>query len=152
MFGVTMISSTALSRGWYSPRRSCGPSYHGRVYVGGSAIPAIIATGIFAGITFSLLSSAARTPAPMYPATPQPVYGTGTYYTAATGSVIVTAQMLNVRSGPGLENPAISQIPNGTVLSIEGNAPGWYYVRTSDSLYGWVMTQYTAPVGYPAAG
>lgn len=151
MFGTAMISSTAFSRGWHTPSyRRCYP--HGRVVVGGYGFSSIVATGIIAGLTFSLISSAASAPAPRRPAVPQPAYGYAASYTAAAGSVIVTAQLLNVRSGPGLENPSIRQVPNGTVLSIQGNAPGWYYVKTSDELYGWVMTQYTAPLGSSAAG
>lgn len=153
LFGASMISATAFCRDWHSPRRHHRYP-HGRVVVNDSAVSTIIATGIIAGITFSLLDSAVSAPAPRCPAVPQPANYTGdaVSYTAATGSVIVTAQLLNVRSGPGLENPAVLQVPNGTVLSIQGNAPGWYYVRTTDNLYGWVMTQYTAPLGYPAAG
>lgn len=153
MFCVAMISSTALCWDRHSSRYHHGYP-HGRVVVRGSTASAIIATGILAGITFSLLNSAASAPAPRCAPAPQPVPNTGSAvsYTATTGSVIVTAQMLNVRSGPGLGNPALRQIPNGTVLSIQGNAPGWYYVKTADNLYGWVMTQYTAPLGYSAAG
>lgn len=152
VFGVTMLSSAALCRGWHSPSHHKYP--HGRAVVKGSAVSAIIATGIIAGITFSLLESAVSAPAPRCAPTPQPAYNTGSdvSYTTTTGSVMVTAQMLNVRSGPGLENPAVRQIPNGTVLSVQGNAPGWYYVKTTDNLYGWVMVQYTVPLGYSAAG
>ena len=153
MFGAAMISSTALCRDWHSPGHHDGYP-HGRVVVRGSAVPAIIATGIIAGITFSLLDNAVNAPAPRCAPAPQPAYNTGSAvsYTATTGSVMVTAQMLNVRSGPGLGNPAVLQVPNGTVLSVQGNAPGWYYVKTADNLYGWVMVQYTAPFGYSAAG
>jgi uncharacterized protein YgiM (DUF1202 family) len=116
------------------------------VVVKGCDASAIIAAGILVGVTFSLLDSALNAP-PRCVATSQPVYTTGSAVscTAATGSVMVTAQMLNIRSGPGLGNPSVRQIPNGTVLSIQGNAPGWYYVKTSDNFYGWVMSQYTIP-------
>jgi hypothetical protein len=153
MFGAAMISSTAFCRNWHSPgHHSRYP--HNRVVVKGSTASAIIATGIIAGITFSLLDSAVNAPAPRCAPSPQPVYSTAnpSSYTASSGSVMVTAQMLNVRSGPGLENPAVRQVPNGTVLSVQGNTPGWYYVKTADNLYGWVMVQYTAPLGYSAAG
>ena len=64
---------------------------------------------------------------------------------------MVTAPLLNVRSGPSMGSPPVQQIPSGAVLSVEGSTPGWYYVRTPDNLYGWVMVQYTAPA-YPSAG
>lgn len=150
--GSVLIASPAFSRG-----RHPSPGPHASIHVRGhgDAIGVIIATGLIAGLTFSLIDSAANAPEPRCPSVPQPVYGTTgstASYNTSSGSVIVTAQMLNVRSGPGLGNPAIRQIPNGTVLSIQGNSPGWYYVKTADNLYGWVMTQYTAPLGYSAAG
>jgi uncharacterized protein YgiM (DUF1202 family) len=109
---------------------------------------AIIAAGIIVGVTFSLIDSALNAPVRRGAATPQPVYNTGSSFshTATTGQVMVTAQMLNIRSGPGLGNPSVRQVPNGTVLSIQGSAPGWYYVKTSDNFCGWVMRQYTAPL------
>jgi uncharacterized protein YgiM (DUF1202 family) len=117
------------------------------VVVKGCDASAIIAAGILVGVTFSLLDSALNAPARRCVTTPQPVYNTAGAVSCAagTGSVMVTAQMLNVRSGPGLGNPSVRQIPNGTVLSIHGNAPGSYYVKTSDNFYGWVMSQYTIP-------
>ena len=153
IFGIAMISATAFCRDWHSSRHHHRYP-HGRVVVNDSAVSAIIATGIIAGITFSLLDSAVNAPQPRCTPSSQPVYSTGkaAFYTTPAGSVMVTAQMLNVRSGPGLENPAIRQIPGGTVLSVQGNAPGWYYVKTADNLYGWVMTQYTTSLGYSAAG
>jgi uncharacterized protein YgiM (DUF1202 family) len=119
------------------------------VVVKGCDASAIIAAGIIVGVTFSLLDSALN--APVYRSAPvyQPAYNTGgtVSHIATSGSVMVTARMLNIRSGPGLGNPSVRQIPSGTVLSVEGNAPGWYYVKTSDEFYGWVMSQYTAPLG-----
>lgn len=149
--GSVMIASPAFSRARH-PFPGPRASVHVRAH--GDAIGAIIATGIIAGITFSLLDSAVSAPPPRCVPAPRPVYNTGSAITdtTATGSVMVTAQMLNVRSGPGLENPAVRQVPSGTVLSVEGNAPGWYYVKTADNFYGWVMVQYTAPLGYSAAG
>ncbi len=155
VFGVILVSSPAFS--W--DRRASWPHYrypsHSRIVVHDSFIPGIIATGIIAGLTFSLIDSAINAPAPPYVTATQPsasVYGNPNPQVASSGTVMVTAQLLNVRSGPGLGNPAIRQIPNGTMLSICGSAPGWYYVKTADNLYGWVMTQFTAPVGYSAAG
>jgi uncharacterized protein YgiM (DUF1202 family) len=152
-FGVMSVSAPAFS--WQRHPASGRPGGYARVHIsGGSAIPAIIATGIIAGITFSLIDDAVSTPATQCVVVPQSttVYGSVSPQVVSTGSVVVTAQLLNVRSGPSLANPAIRQIPNGTVLSVCGNAPGWYYVKMADSLHGWVMIQYTAPVGYPASG
>lgn len=58
--------------------------------------------------------------------------------------VAVTAQLLNVRSGPGMEHPVIHQVAKGTLLETHGAAPGWLYVKLpSRGQYGWVMSQFT---------
>lgn len=60
-----------------------------------------------------------------------------------------TVQMLNVRSGPGLEEEVIGQARIGEVLGVIGAAPEWLYVITEGGQYGWVRTQYTQEVGGP---
>lgn len=60
--------------------------------------------------------------------------------------VVVQAALLNVRSGPGLEFSVVAGAEHGTSLPVFGDAPGWYYVRLPDGLYGWVMAQFTIPV------
>jgi uncharacterized protein YgiM (DUF1202 family) len=115
----------------------------------GNALPAIVATGIVAGITFSLLDRN-NPPAPTVvvpgysPTVASPVI--------VTGSVVVTSGLLNLRSGPGLNRPCLRQLHRGTRLSIIGNATGWYQVRTPAGVNGWVMAQYTAPLGLGAGG
>jgi hypothetical protein len=71
---------------------------------------------------------------------------------AEEGQVTVTAELLNVRSGPGLDQPILSQVVRGTVLIIQGSAEGWYYVQLPDGQFGWVMTKFTAPLLPPASG
>lgn len=73
---------------------------------------------------------------------PQPVA------TVVTGAreVVVQAALLNVRSGPGLEFNVVEQAEHGVRLPVFGDAPGWYYVRMPDGLYGWVMAQFTIPI------
>lgn len=66
--------------------------------------------------------------------------------------VAVTADRLNVRSGPGLEHPVIFQVSRGTVLNVYGNAPDWYYVRLPDGHFGWVMAKFAAALSPPAEG
>ena len=53
--------------------------------------------------------------------------------------VVVTAKILNVRSGPGINHPVLTQTYMGNVLIIQGSASDWYYVRLPDNTYGWVM-------------
>ncbi|MFQ5441175.1 MAG: DUF6515 family protein [Thermodesulfobacteriota bacterium] len=71
---------------------------------------------------------------------------------AATGSVSVTAPRLNVRTGPALYNPVISQVLQDEVLNIRGKSPGWLYVELPNGELGWVMEEFTAPVFEPASG
>ncbi len=71
---------------------------------------------------------------------------------AASGSVLVTAPRLNVRTGPALYNPVISQVLQDEVLIIHGKSPGWLYVELPNGETGWVMEEFTAPLFEPANG
>ena len=62
-----------------------------------------------------------------------------------------TVSILNLRSGPGLDEEVIGQATYGEILGVIGAAPEWLYVKTQTGQYGWVMSQYTqaleGPVG-----
>lgn len=164
-FGLSLVASPAFSRDRRQriPRNHHG-SRHNLVVRNAGVLPALLATGIIAGIAFSLIDSATNPPVPEYrmaSRTHAPVATPGAYSPIVSppndggifdGSVVVTAQLLNVRTGPSLGEPSIRQLPYGTVLSVWESAPGWYYVKMAGSQYGWVMTQYTVPVGYSGAG
>lgn len=60
--------------------------------------------------------------------------------------IVVQSELLNVRSGPGLEQDIITPISRGNVLKVLGNVPGWYYVELPDGERGWVMEKFTAPL------
>jgi uncharacterized protein YgiM (DUF1202 family) len=60
--------------------------------------------------------------------------------------VSVTAYALSVRSGPGLDHPVIEHVWQGTVLAVQGSAPGWLYVRAPSGRLGWVSAPYTVLV------
>jgi uncharacterized protein YgiM (DUF1202 family) len=64
----------------------------------------------------------------------------------ATGRITVTTNVLNVRSGPGLNYPVIDRTYLGTVLTMHGNAPGWVYVLLPSGQFGWISISFTAPV------
>lgn len=66
--------------------------------------------------------------------------------------VRVTAELLNMRSGPDKSHNVIHQIPEGTTLVIRGSSPDWLYVELDDGKIGWVMKAYTASVVVPARG
>jgi len=67
----------------------------------------------------------------------------------AIEKVVVTAQKLNVRSGPGFNHAISGNVMVGEALDVHGSAPGWFYVRTTSGLYGWVMINFTAPLALP---
>jgi len=71
---------------------------------------------------------------------------------ALNNRISVTAGILNVRSGPGLQHPVIFRITQGTVLTVQGSAPGWYYVQLPNGRYGWIMVQFTATMEPPPEG
>lgn len=60
-----------------------------------------------------------------------------------------SVQMLNVRSGPGLDEEVIGQANLGEVLGVIGAAPDWLYIITEEGRRGWVMTEYTQNVDGP---
>jgi uncharacterized protein YgiM (DUF1202 family) len=112
-------------------------------------LPAIIATGIIAGVAFSLLDN---DPAPAPQVAVPATYPVGVGHGVATSSVVVTAALLNVRSGPGLGKSCVGQLYRGATLSVMSSSGGWYYVQASTGVSGWVMAQYTSPVASPVSG
>ncbi|NDY71492.1 SH3 domain-containing protein [Desulfobacter hydrogenophilus] len=65
---------------------------------------------------------------------------------------VVTAKILNVRSGPGSNHGVLTQTYMGNVLIIQGSASDWYYVRLPDNTYGWVMKAFVTITGNGAQG
>jgi hypothetical protein len=63
--------------------------------------------------------------------------------------VKITEQIVNVRSGPGLDSAVVGQASSGQLLDVIGAAPDWLYIRTTSGQYGWVMSQYTMETGGP---
>lgn len=68
---------------------------------------------------------------------------------AATGMVVVQASALNVRLGPGLDYGVVGVVSGGIQLPVYGSTPNWYYVRTPNGNFGWVMMNFTAPLNVP---
>nr|WP_320016865.1 SH3 domain-containing protein [uncultured Desulfobacter sp.] len=82
---------------------------------------------------------------PISPATPvNPVM--------SEAQVVVTAKILNVRSGPGRNHGVVTQIYMGNVLIVQGSASNWYYVQLPDNTYGWVMKSFVTMTGNGAQG
>jgi hypothetical protein len=71
---------------------------------------------------------------------------------AQSGSqVTVTAPLLNVRSGPGMQFAVIRHARQGDTLTVQGNSPGWLYVKLSDGNFGWISEIFTAPAAQQAS-
>lgn len=66
--------------------------------------------------------------------------------------VVVTAKILNVRSGPGINHAVLTRTYMGHVLIVQGRAPDWYYVRLPNNTYGWVMKALVSVPGNGAQG
>lgn len=59
--------------------------------------------------------------------------------------VMVNTEILNVRSGPGVDFPVIEQVMYGERLYVLGVYEDWYYVRLGNGRKGWVLAYYTYP-------
>jgi uncharacterized protein YgiM (DUF1202 family) len=66
----------------------------------------------------------------------------------ATGRVSVTASVLNVRSGPSLDDPVIYQIHEGYILEVHGKSGWWLYVQLPNGEFGWVKSVFTKQLKY----
>jgi len=69
----------------------------------------------------------------------------------ASGQVIVDAPVLNVRSGPSIDEKMIFQFEEGAVLEVTGKSDGWLYVQLPNGQYGWVKSVFTKPAD-PGSG
>ena len=71
---------------------------------------------------------------------------------SAETTVVVTADTLNVRAGPGTSYKVVAQVKRGTVLTVleRSQLGDWLKVRTPAQIVGWVSARYVAPG--PATG
>lgn len=63
--------------------------------------------------------------------------------------VIVTANALNVRSGPGKTYRVVKVVYKGQVLKVIGEAWGWYVIYCPDHVIGYVSSVYAKPYTAP---
>lgn len=70
----------------------------------------------------------------------------------AAQTYTVTADHLNVRSGPGAGNPTMGKpLPQGTQVQALGEQDGWTHVTVpATGVTGWVSSKYLQPAGVPA--
>ncbi len=66
--------------------------------------------------------------------------------------LLVTADVLNVRSGPGLHFDPVGQLEKEKVVRVEAVSANWALVRLSDSSSGWIKIKYTAVIQSGAKG
>ncbi len=57
--------------------------------------------------------------------------------------VWIRADILNVRSGPGVQFDVINQLNKGDVVEVKGYDRNWYYVTLPNGRTGWVMSKFT---------
>jgi len=69
-----------------------------------------------------------------------------------SNKVVVTSNMLNVRSGPSLRHYIANRAYYGDVLQVIQRNVDWVYVQLPDNSRGWVMTRFTAPAGQRVDG
>ncbi len=70
----------------------------------------------------------------------------------ASGTVVVLAEALNLRSGPGMSYPVRAVLSQTTVLDLIGRRGGWLKVRAPGGAIGWVARQFTSDSNPPASG
>ncbi|WP_136808236.1 DUF6515 family protein [Desulfosediminicola flagellatus] len=64
----------------------------------------------------------------------------------------VAVDILNVRSGPGLEHSVVRHVKHGEILTIEASQIDWAFVKLPDSSFGWIKLKYAIPVEPAAMG
>jgi hypothetical protein len=141
--GTAMASGPAYSSGDILQRRYDN-AYLQCMYAYGNQIPGVVRS-----------SRRAVPPPPPPPPPPSTMGSPPSSPPSASGpeqKVTVTAEQLEVRSGPGLNHSLVAQVPKGIVLVIRGSAPEWWYVQLPNGSFGWVMRKFTAPVPLPASG
>ncbi|MDF2875852.1 MAG: hypothetical protein K0R22_2535 [Sporomusa sp.] len=70
-----------------------------------------------------------------------PITPTAGTPTTASGTVTVSGNNVNIRSGPGTNYPVVTKVNRGTTLTVREQAFGWYKVLLSDgSTTGWIAS------------
>ena len=73
--------------------------------------------------------------------------GSGSGASGGTGErVVITADSLNVRSGPGASNPVQFGLSQGTIVDVVARQGDWVQVRDNSGRSGWVAAAYTVSV------
>jgi len=100
------------------------------------------ANGAIGWVSAQFLAPSAPAPAPAAPAAPA---GAGPAFT-------VTADSLNVRSGPDASNGLVAGSPLAKGTHVEGleDNVSWKRIKAANGVTGWVSAKYLAPAAVPA--
>lgn len=66
--------------------------------------------------------------------------------------LLITAELLNVRSAPGLNFDVVGQLKKDNVVRVEAVSANWTLVRLPDDTTGWIKSEYTAVIQTGAKG
>jgi hypothetical protein len=66
--------------------------------------------------------------------------------------MVITEELLNVRSGPGSDYPVVYVLHAGDIVTVHGYDSDWLYITNSNDENGWIMNQYASPVAKSASG
>lgn len=73
------------------------------------------------------------------------------YYNVDFSTGLVTASILNVRSGPGTKYPVIAQVKKNEYIRVFAGIGNWYVVQVEGDYIGAVSKEYIKPI-YPNSG
>ena len=162
---VFLAVTTGTAFAWNGRHAHYRPSHHyrghGHHYGNADAFWAILGASVLTGYLISYMASPPRPSAVVYASTEPVVVSAPSRVVVkeyayvpppppvSVDTVVVTAQELNVRSGPGYNHAVAGYVVQGETLQVVGRAPGWLYVRTASGLNGWVVADYTASQAAP---
>ncbi|WGX74509.1 SH3 domain-containing protein [Paraclostridium bifermentans] len=78
--------------------------------------------------------------------------GGGSEETPSTGKGTVTADALNIRSGPSTSNSIVGKAYKGNTVDILSSSNGWYKVKLSNGQVGWASGDYISTSGQGGGG
>jgi len=61
----------------------------------------------------------------------------------------ITASILNIRGGNGLQYTILTKVPRGTKVTILNSQPGWYNVKLTNGKTGWASADYVTVIDQP---
>ncbi len=78
-------------------------------------------------------------------------FGMQHYYNVDFSTGLVTASILNVRSGPGTNYPVVAKVKKNEYIRVFAGVGTWYIVQVEGDYVGAVSQQYVRPI-YPNTG